>query len=333
MSTSIINPLAPQAYLSPDLAPGYDGQSHMYFLTLGAWLWDFLNALPEEYTTVWRRKPSVSSVFYILARIMTLVAIVSSIVFQLSPTTHCGALMFVICIAIAGASVSAAFMFLIRVTAIYNRSWVVAAWFGVLWALLLGTTIAMPFFITTGHIGATTFCIITAVKPLGGGFTFSPIPFAVLTVYDTLIFVFISWRLNGVVWNHSISSTWTSRLLSLFRGRGLPHFTKSVLRHGQKYYLATAILNVTCLIMLLTSAVPSVLHAIFIVPAVAMQNALACRIYRETLLDLSSVHTQRIDLGRQSPLQIRHDIHLSDMLSKNGLGTPGSVISRTSSCD
>lgn len=86
LSMSIVNPSAPQAYLPPDLALGYEAQSHVFFLVLGvsspraescstlivtcqAWLWDFINAIPEEYATVWKRKPNVATVVYIISRL------------------------------------------------------------------------------------------------------------------------------------------------------------------------------------------------------------------------------------------------------------------------
>lgn len=54
-------------------------------------------------------------------------------------------------------------------------------------------------------------------------------------VYDTLIFIAISFRLatNAVTEKHG----WRSRALSITTGQGLFNFSKSLMIHGQLYYL------------------------------------------------------------------------------------------------
>jgi len=315
--SAIINPNAPQAYLPASLAPGYEALSHVSFLVLGAWSWDFVNVVSEEYTIVWKRTPSIVTLSYITSRIATATAIVTMIIMQTLPTAHCSLLKYFLSFGLATAYSSGSLLFVARIIAVYDRSKVITAIFGTLWMLILGVSIAAPFSITMGHIGPTKFCIFKRVGRVGSPF----ITFSILTVFDTLVFVLITWRIGRVSLDPLAEKSWVSCMSSILRGNGLPQFSQSVVRHGQKYFLSTVILNVAVIVMLLTPAVPSTLHTLFLIPAVAMQNALACRIYRETLLDVTSVRTQRMDLAQQSTLQFQRDIDLSDVMNKNGLGS------------
>ncbi|THH27549.1 hypothetical protein EUX98_g6639 [Antrodiella citrinella] len=316
-SMVIVNPAVPESYLPPALANGYKAQSHVFFLVFGAWFWDFVNAIPEEYTTVWRRRQNVVTMFYISSRLATFCAIVTAILVQITPTTHCNILKYFMCLSMAVASAGGSFLFVVRLFAVYDRSRVIAAITGILWTSTLGTSIAVPFSLIFGHIGPTDFCIAERV----GWFGSLVVPFSITTVFDTLVFVLITWRMGMVSQDLAAETSYVSRLLSLLRGDGLPRFSKAVLQHGQKYFLATVVLNILVVVMLTTPTVPNVLHSIFIIPTIAMQNALSCRIYRETMLDIASVRSQRIDIVNQSPLQFQRDIDLSDMMSKNGLGS------------
>ena len=150
------------------------------------------------------------------------------------PTTHCDIIMRFLCFCIAFATASASVLFYMRVLAVYNRSKPVAAFFGAIWILLVGVSLPIPFFITTGHIGPTNFCIITSVNSWLGSPEYT---FGVLAAFDILVFVFISRRLIKVLENPSTHRPWWKATLSLFRSEGLPQFSKTIVQHGQKYFL------------------------------------------------------------------------------------------------
>ena len=149
------------------------------------------------------------------------------------PTTHCDIIIRFLCFSIAFATASASVLFYMRVLAVYNRSKPIAAFFGAIWILLVGVSLPVPFFISTGHIGPTNFCIMTSIRWIG-----SPLyTFGVLAAFDILVFVFISRRLHKVLESTSTHRPWWRAVLSLFRSEGLPQFSKTIMQHGQKYLL------------------------------------------------------------------------------------------------
>ncbi|TCD67893.1 hypothetical protein EIP91_011827 [Steccherinum ochraceum] len=315
-ATTDLNLSIPQTYLSTDVVIVYEAQSHVFFLVLGAWFWDFANALPEEFRIIWWRKPTAATLCYILSRFMTLAAILSAVIFQVAPTTDCNLAKDFLFITMTCATSFTALLFIFRVRAVYAGSVIPTAILAVIWLSMSGISSVTPAFVGTAHIGPTRFCILTDVRVMGS----TTLTFTFLALYDTLVFILLSWKLTGAVRVPTTETSWWESATSFFHGHGLPRFSRAVLRHGQKYYLATVILNILALVMLATPTVPLVLHTIFVIPAIAMQNAIACRVFRETLLDIASVNSQRLDIGHQSSLQIRHDIDLSDMMSRNGHG-------------
>jgi hypothetical protein len=120
-----------------------------------------------------------------------------------------------------------ALLFLLRLRAIFLKSKLVVATFGALWLCVLGASITVPFSISAARIGPTNFCIDAAVKPF-----ISAAPIA-NTVFGTLVFIAISWRL--VTMNRGISGT--SRRATFFSGGGSSTIASILLRDGQVYYV------------------------------------------------------------------------------------------------
>ena len=77
--------------------------------------------------------------------------------------------------------------------------------------------------------------------------------------------------------------------------------------------------------MILAPAVPFYLRHIFIPPAVAAQNTLACRIFRQTLHGLAEVRSQRSSTGQELTIQFCHEVdaELSSAFSRRGMGEDG----------
>jgi hypothetical protein len=61
------------------------------------------------------------------------------------------------------------------------------------------------------------------------------IPMILTVVYDTLIFLMISYRVVSI---SMVSDTWSARAKSFVRGDGLHHLSKALLQSGQAYYLS-----------------------------------------------------------------------------------------------
>lgn len=118
------------------------------------------------------------------------------------------------------------FLFFIRLKAIYNRNRAVIAAFFVLWLGLAVGGIFIVVGVKGGPSGATQYCQDVSVKHFVFYGEVAPL------VFDTLVFLAISWRLSRVA---SIDEK--RRFESMFLGTNLPAFTKSLLQDGQIYYL------------------------------------------------------------------------------------------------
>jgi hypothetical protein len=118
-------------------------------------------------------------------------------------------------------------LFFFRIRAVFNNNIYIVAVFGLLWLATLAGSLTVPFAISGTHVGPTKHCINTGVKP------FSSTGIIVSTVNDTLVLIFISWRLV----QSSYQESFRGRAKTFFIGDGLPAFSRSLIQSGQEYYL------------------------------------------------------------------------------------------------
>ncbi|KIM78349.1 hypothetical protein PILCRDRAFT_75720, partial [Piloderma croceum F 1598] len=170
---------------------------------------------------------------------------------------------------------STSLLFLSRVRAVYDNSKIITAFFGSMWVATLGLSTIIPLSIDGEHIGLTNQCIKTDVR------SFSSVPIIFNAVYDTLIFLAITFRIISYA---IIKDSQSARARSFFRGDGLPRMSKALLQSGQIYYFATIWLNIVFATMILIPNLPTIYHSMFSVPNLALKNAMACRVYRAVIL-------------------------------------------------
>jgi len=95
----------------------------------------------------------------------------------------------------------------------------------------------------------------------------------------------------------TFDDSWRGRLRTFFNlnKKGLPAFSQALLQSGQQYYLITVGFNVLSTAMILAPAsIPPLFHVMFTIPNVAINNAMACRVYRDIKFGLiSSRNTTR----------------------------------------
>jgi hypothetical protein len=113
-------------------------------------------------------------------------------------------------------------------------------------------------------------------------------------VNDGIVFFAISWRL----WRN----TWAPRTVKnsvrvLVFGDYLPAFSRSLLQHGQIYFLSVLLIlsatlvnstihrtavgtNVLVVVMAYSTSVPSPYRTVFTIPNVTLTNIMACRAYQ-----------------------------------------------------
>lgn len=119
-------------------------------------------------------------------------------------------------------------LFLLRVRAIYNGRKLVTAFFVICWIALTGLSITLPFHLHGTRIGPTSHCMDTERQAI------TPAPIIASAVFDSLVFIFISWSLLG----NSLSGDGIQEKARLFFGRsGLPALSRALLSGVQVYYL------------------------------------------------------------------------------------------------
>ncbi|KAI0077951.1 hypothetical protein K474DRAFT_1570555, partial [Panus rudis PR-1116 ss-1] len=270
------NPLTPLAWLPPDIASQLEASRYLYSAVVGAWLWDVFTSFGEDFQIYRQHRFRLPDVIYILARLLTGGFIFTSFVFQVAPVGDCHALAKAIgwCGAFGIALNSLLFFF--RVRAVFNNSKPLIALFAFLWLSTLAGGLTAPFGVDGIHIGTTRNCVNSNVKE------YSSAGMVAVAVNDTVVFIAISIRLL----THSLASTWSERVTTFLSGRRMGSMSKALLQTGQLYYLATVGVNIVAMVVILTPSVPPVFRAMFSIPNVALQNAMACRVYRLIKLGL-----------------------------------------------
>lgn len=127
------------------------------------------------------------------------------------------------------AVISTGFLFFLRLRAVYNRNRTVVAFFFVMWLGLLVSSVFVPLGVLGGPVAHTNYCKTTVVARSASVVHLAPL------IYDTLVFIAISWRLCRIATIHPVGPRQNMQVLLL--GRYLPAFTKSMLLDGQIYYL------------------------------------------------------------------------------------------------
>ncbi|KAF7333109.1 hypothetical protein MVEN_02376300 [Mycena venus] len=118
---------------------------------------------------------------------------------------------------------STSLLFFYRVRAIYAGSQTTTILFGLLWLAELAACTTVVFGTAATDIGPTRYCLFSQLAPYTGAASITP------TVFDTAIFVAISYRLVG---NAYIEHSW------------------SLLVDGQMYYMITVVMNITTSVMI-----------------------------------------------------------------------------------
>ncbi|KAJ7023377.1 hypothetical protein C8F04DRAFT_1401752 [Mycena alexandri] len=173
----------------------------------------------------------------------------------------------------------AAFLFFFRVRAIFQRERIPTIIFGCLWLAVLASSISST--ISSGAIGLgdPTVCVVaprhvSAISGLAG---------IVLMVHDTVIFFAISYRLISNF--RGEQQTPGEQVKALFSGANLPAFPKSLFTDGQMYYMIAVVANIVTTMMAYVPVRP-VYRGFLVIPNVTLTSIMACRVYRNTILDV-----------------------------------------------
>jgi hypothetical protein len=128
-----------------------------------------------------------------------------------------------------------ALLWLFRLRAIYGGNRIVTFIFGSLWLALVGASVTLPIAgVITTSLENPPGCLVVRSKKYDGAFGI------ILTVYDTLVFLAISYRLASIFPKTEQQTQW-EQIKALFSGSNLPAFSKTLFTDGQMYYLCVSI--------------------------------------------------------------------------------------------
>ncbi|KAF7976579.1 hypothetical protein HWV62_2221 [Athelia sp. TMB] len=169
------------------------------------------------------------------------------------------------------ANPSTALLFYARASAVYLHSKPAVFFFGLCWVAVFANYLidAVNAVRSFGHIPGTQMCNV--IRKEGHG-----ISFVTIAVYDTIIYLAISWRLSSL---SRAGDHWRVRIVSLATGKGLYSVSKGMLHEGQLYYFTTVPLTIA--IAVLSQGTNAYLAIQFLPLGIAIPAIMACRLFRE----------------------------------------------------
>ncbi|KZP25921.1 hypothetical protein FIBSPDRAFT_855201, partial [Athelia psychrophila] len=172
---------------------------------------------------------------------------------------------------------STSFLFFLRVRAVYLQSRTITILFGALWVVTASVGIGFTALEMRGaeRVPYTAYCTHTAVKH-------NSVPITMIFVHDTMVFLAISYRLAA---DAVTAGDWRSRVRSIATGKGLFSLSRSLMKGGQLYYLATTVFFFANSVMITSPSIHyNWLRYDLIGLYLGFTNMMACLIFRGVAL-------------------------------------------------
>ncbi|KAI6114680.1 hypothetical protein EV401DRAFT_1889897 [Pisolithus croceorrhizus] len=226
-SPPILNPDVYLNYLLPSVASEYELNRNMNLATLGALIWDILSSIPSDYRLIRAGKPSVVSFAYIMTRPASVVMVLLAVLL-----------------------LTASYLFLKRVHAVYFANEVVQHTFSFLW--LVGVDCRYQALQSGIRVGLH--CPVAFMDPV---------------LFDTLVYFAITYK---ILVTHTRGGGWKA----LCSGSALPHFSRA----SSARWAAVLPDNDR----LSPSASPT-LQVILSSPAVSLASVMASKVHRNLIIE------------------------------------------------
>ncbi|KAK7685177.1 hypothetical protein QCA50_011540 [Cerrena zonata] len=293
-----LNPDAPMAFLPPDLANQYVAGTYLIVAVIGAWFMDVILSIPDEIRIYKKRPFRLPDLLYFLSRIAFGGFVLTSFIISSAPLHSCPQVLVVTACFSGLTTPLNSSLFLLRIWGVFHGSKVIIGFFSLFW-LSTFTSFVSAFNIKTHPIGPTQYCIVEAAPQI------IAIAFIVAAAYDTLVFLAITMKIVL----DSPAEGWKAKTSLLFTGEKMGYISRALLQTGQIYYFVAVSTNIIILAVVLNHSVPIVFKPAVTAPMVALQNLLACRVFR--LLKLGSLKTNP-DMFRPS-VSSAHDQTLTSI--------------------
>ncbi|KAJ7757613.1 hypothetical protein B0H16DRAFT_1314327 [Mycena metata] len=261
--------------LLPDLRKEIEVSVYIFAGSTAVFVWDILNNLHSDYSLLFKHRLNAATLAYFVSRIASFAYVLGSTIFACESLYSALSAFFPI-----GVS-GTAFLFFIRVRAIFNGERMPTIIFGCLWLAVLASSIANS---TTGRaigLGNPTLCVVALqhVPPALLGLVGIAI-----TMHDTIVFLAISYRLISNV--QAEPQTPWEQFKALFSGADLPAFSKSLFMDGQMYYMIAVVVNIATTVVAYAPVSP-VYRSLLVIPSVTITCIMACRVYRNVKLGVT----------------------------------------------
>ncbi|KZP25765.1 hypothetical protein FIBSPDRAFT_366654 [Athelia psychrophila] len=249
--------------------------AYIILCSLTAVLWDWVLSSADDCKLVQGCGHAAAMLAYFLARASAITVCILALIFYtgVPPGEHSCSDIFRSIGAMTVVGIAAkAYLFLLRVRAVYGNSKLATLCVGMGMAIVVASRTTVVFMVRTSPLGHGGYCAVTDFPTL-------PVVSLWLNLaYDTCIFISISARL--VSHTTSTPSPWN---ILLVRGNGLPRIMHLLLLDGQLYYCTTLTF---LLVAAIVAGLPvgAIYQAIYAVPAISMETIMTCKVFRAMIL-------------------------------------------------
>ncbi|KZP23539.1 hypothetical protein FIBSPDRAFT_1042960 [Athelia psychrophila] len=241
--------------------------------------YDWLLSISEEVAIVSQSSLTWSIAIYFLSRASQLVYLLLAMALTqpLLNWVNCTAFVAGLTTSSSVAIASTSFLFFLRVRAVYLRSRTITILFGALWVVTSSVRIGFSALVVRDieRVPYIPYCTNTPIK-------YNTIPATMIFVYDTMIFLAISYRLAA---NAVAAGDWRSGILSVVTGKGLFSLSRSLMKGGQLYFLVTTVFFFATLAMITSPSIHSNWPRYDLVGLyLSFTSMMACLIFRGSAL-------------------------------------------------
>ncbi|RDB22900.1 hypothetical protein Hypma_009718 [Hypsizygus marmoreus] len=267
----ILNPLTPLAFLPPDIAYQFTISTYVAIGSVGALVWDILLNFNLDYQLLFKDTLTFPTAAYFLSRFSVLVYSLLDVIVQTAPLgNHCHSVEKAICVFYHIAFSSTSLLFFLRVRAVFYRNRLIILFDFLLWLAVLGGSLTIATVGGATELGPTKYC---QLEPPKGYISAAPIT---LTVFDTFVFLAVSWHLIST---SCAGNTNNPRMKGVLLGKYIPAFSRAVLQNGQVYYLVSVTTNLTIITLSFLSGLPPIFRYMLIFNC-TLTNMMACKVFR-----------------------------------------------------
>ncbi|THU86647.1 hypothetical protein K435DRAFT_624622, partial [Dendrothele bispora CBS 962.96] len=247
-------------------------------------IYDMLNNLEDELELIFKQRIKFPTVVYTIARLSCLGFVLINTTYVLGEIRRlfiyaAPGHIFIVTLFIIEIN-SIALLFFLRARAIFHDVPRMQMFLACLWTLVFGSSI-LNFFVAhvTHSLVEPKVCAQENIESF-----YSMVSIGTLLVFDTVVYIAISYRLFQIFLFHEKGEPVFQRTCILLNGTALPTFSRSLFRDGQLYYLISLLTGSTVLVMFIVPSLHLQYKVIFMPLHITFTNVIACWVFRNVKL-------------------------------------------------